>query len=211
MKVTKFGHCCLLIEEREARLLTDPGSYSNGYTEIEKIDAILITHEHSDHLHVPSLKKVLEKNPHAKVFTNLDTAKRLKDAQISFELLSYGKNIHVKGVLIEAYGERHEKIYGNTPDCDNTGFFIAGKFFYPGDAFTDPKRPIDVLALPVAGPWVMLGDSIKYGKKLKPRLAFPVHDGGLKHLGSVNSLPASELAKDGIEFIILEHGIEYEV
>ncbi|MBI2052837.1 MAG: MBL fold metallo-hydrolase, partial [Candidatus Ryanbacteria bacterium] len=28
MKITKFGHCCLLIKENGVRILTDPGTYS---------------------------------------------------------------------------------------------------------------------------------------------------------------------------------------
>lgn len=56
MKVTKFGHCCLLIEEEGLRILTDPGSYSTRQNDVQNIDVILITHEHPDHLHIESLK-----------------------------------------------------------------------------------------------------------------------------------------------------------
>lgn len=30
MKITKLGHCCLLIEIRGTRFLTDPGSYTTS-------------------------------------------------------------------------------------------------------------------------------------------------------------------------------------
>lgn len=30
MKITKFGHACLLIEEADARILIGPGTYSSG-------------------------------------------------------------------------------------------------------------------------------------------------------------------------------------
>lgn len=43
MKITKFGHCCLLIEEHLLRILTDPGNY-NTTPDVENIDIILITH-----------------------------------------------------------------------------------------------------------------------------------------------------------------------
>ena len=62
MKITKFGHCCLLIEEGEAQILTDPGNY-NDTPEVENLDAILITHEHSDHFHLDALKAILENDP----------------------------------------------------------------------------------------------------------------------------------------------------
>lgn len=49
MKITKFGHCCLLIEENGVRILTDPGTYSTQQSEVKNIDFVLITHEHADH------------------------------------------------------------------------------------------------------------------------------------------------------------------
>ena len=70
MKSTKFGHCCLLVEENGVRILTDPGSYSTQQTQVKNIDFVLITHEHEDHLHVDSLKALLENNPQAKIITN---------------------------------------------------------------------------------------------------------------------------------------------
>lgn len=70
MKITKFGHCCLLIEENGVRILTDPGTYSTQQSEVKNIDFVLITHEHSDHFHIDSLKALLKNNPQAKVITN---------------------------------------------------------------------------------------------------------------------------------------------
>jgi hypothetical protein len=69
MKITKLGHCCLLIETKGKRLLTDPGCFTiEAHSKLRDIDAILFTHEHSDHYHLESLKTLLEKNPQARVF-----------------------------------------------------------------------------------------------------------------------------------------------
>ena len=40
MKITKFGHCCLLIEENGVRILTDPGTYSTQQSEVKYIDFV---------------------------------------------------------------------------------------------------------------------------------------------------------------------------
>ena len=61
MKITKFGHCCLLIEENGVRILTDPGTYSTQQSEVKNIDFVLITHEHADHFHIDSLKALFLK------------------------------------------------------------------------------------------------------------------------------------------------------
>ena len=63
------------------------------------------------------------------------------------------KNVVMKEVSIESIEGKHEYIYKGLPDVQNTGFFIAGKLFYPGDSFHNPQKKIDILALPVAGPW----------------------------------------------------------
>ena len=70
MFITKFGHCCLLIEEKGVRILTDPGSYTTAQDALKDIDVVLITHEHQDHFHVPSVKKILENNPEVVIITN---------------------------------------------------------------------------------------------------------------------------------------------
>ena len=61
MKITKFGHCCLSVEERGVRILVDPGNYTSGQNEAKGIHIVLITHhEHRDHLDMESLKRVLK-------------------------------------------------------------------------------------------------------------------------------------------------------
>ena len=85
MKITKFGHCCLLIEENNLRILTDPGNYSTAQNDIKNIDIVLITHEHPDHFHVESLKKLLENNPQAKIITNNGVGALLKELNIEYQ------------------------------------------------------------------------------------------------------------------------------
>ena len=59
MKITKLGHCCLLIETKDKRILTDPGSYTvEAHSKLGNIDYILFTHEHQDHYHLESLMGV---------------------------------------------------------------------------------------------------------------------------------------------------------
>lgn len=206
MKVTKFGHCCLLIEENGLRILTDPGSYSTAQNEVKDVDVVLITHEHADHLHVESLKTVLANNPNARIFTNHGVAKILETEGIAYELLEHGGSTTVGGVLIEGFGEHHALMHPDIPASGNTGYFVANRLFYPGDAFTDPGKAVAVLALPVAGPWCKLSESIDYARTVKPAKCFPVHDGGLKSPGVAHRLPGTLLPQSGIEFIVISDG-----
>jgi L-ascorbate metabolism protein UlaG (beta-lactamase superfamily) len=209
MKITKLGHCCLLIEVKQLRILTDPGAYTTAQNNLKDIDLILITHEHPDHLHTESLKIILASNPNAKIITNQGVGAKLAAEAMAYELLEDGQHQTIADVLIEGFGLKHAEIYPTVTAVDNTGYCIENTFFYPGDAFTDPQKQIEILALPVAGPWMTLAQAIDYAKKLKPQHCFPVHDGMLKHLGSIHKLPQNELSQAGIAFVVIEDGISH--
>lgn len=206
MIITKLGHSCLLVEEKGLSILIDPGGYSEAQNKIKGIKLILITQEHPDHLSIDSLKKVLRNNPKSEIYTNRGSGKLLDQAKIRYQLLEHGAKLQEEGVMIEAIGRKHAVIYPSFPIVDNTGFFIANRFFHPGDALTDPKRDLEILALPVAGPWLKLSEAIDYAKKLKPRVCFPIHDGSLKFFGPYHSQPAALLEPLGIKFQALELG-----
>lgn len=208
MRITKLGHCCLLIEEGVLKILTDPGNYSTGQNTARGLKVILITHEHADHLHIESLKKVLDNNPLAEVFTNVAVGKILDKAGIRSNLLRHqGKKV-IEGILIEGFGEKHAEVHPDWPRVLNTGFFIGERFFYPGDALYLPERPVEILALPVAGPWLKLSEAVEYAKTVRPKTCFPVHDGMYKTklVSLVHRLPEKLLSSVGIRFAPLLPG-----
>ena len=207
MKITKLGHCCLLIEENSLRILTDPGNYTvEQQSAVQGIDIVLITHEHQDHIHIDSLKTVLVNNPNATVVTNTAVAVLLDRAGIQYRLMKDKEVIETKKVLVEAFEAEHAEIYRTLPRVLNTGFFIADKLFYPGDALINPRKPVEVLALPVAGPWIKISEAIDYALEIKPKHAFPVHDGGLKLPGIAHRVPSAELPEHNINFQIIADG-----
>ena len=213
MKITKLGHCSLLIEEKNLWILTDPGSYTTAQNKLKNIDVVLITHEHPDHIHMDSLKLVLKNNPTVKIFTNGAVAKLLEVEKISFQLLNDKESIEIEAVLIEALEEQHAIIYPGLPRVLNTGFIIANKLFYPGDALIQPNQSVEVLACPVAGPWIKLAEAIDYAKAIKPNKIFPVHDGGLSSsgTGATYRISSSVLEQEGIEVIIPDNEKSFEV
>src|SRR3989344_1783026 len=105
MKITKFGHCCLLIEIDGVRILTDPAMFSKGHESVRNIDIVLITHEHPDHFHLDALKIILKNNPQAKVITNSSVAKLTEDIKVS--VVGNGQSIAEQGILIEGIGTKH--------------------------------------------------------------------------------------------------------
>ncbi len=208
MKITKLGHCCLIIEEDGVRIMTDPGAYSTLQSEAKNIDYIFITHEHQDHLHIESLKTVLKNNPKAKIVTNKGVGKLLDAEGITYQLLEHGGVGEFNGIHVEGCGEKHATIYQEFGQVQNTGYFFANRFFYPGDAFYNPQKPVEILALPVAGGWVKASEAVDYAKLLKPKVVFPVHDGMLKIFGGYHAVPKKFLSESGIEFRDAVEGTE---
>ncbi len=205
MYIKKLSHCCLVIETKGKKILLDPGYFSlEEHRKLKKLDIILITHEHSDHFHIESLKELLKTNPKAKIITNDVVGDMLAKEGIEHHIMKHGNVIDLEEIHIEAYGKDHAIMHSSIPPVSNVGFFIENKFFFPGDALTDPEKEIGVLGLPVSGPWMKISEAVDYALKLRPRIAIPMHD-AIK-FGSAHMIPSIVLPKNGIEFIKLEEG-----
>lgn len=205
MRITKFGHSCLLIEEGCARILLDPGAFST-IPDLDKLDAILITHIHPDHVDVGALKKLIELNPRARIFSNTEVQAALAKNGIEVDKLEDGEMAAVQNVVIEGIGKDHALIHKTIPLAKNVGYFIANKFFYPGDALTIPDRPVEILAFPAMAPWMTVGNSIDYALAMKPKAAFPVHDALLKNGGLYHMFAEKYFSSVGTKWTVIEPG-----
>ena len=210
MKIKKLGHCCLVVETKGVRIMTDPGVYSTMQDEEKNIDIIVITHEHADHFHVESLKRVLVNNPSATIVTNSAVALLLDKEGIAYHVIEDGAGIVLRNIHIEGFGNVHAEIYASWNRVQNTGYFLDDRLFYPGDAFINPRKPVDILALPVAGPWMKISEAIDYAVLLAPKKVFPVHDAILKTPGLSHTLCQNVLPKLDIPFIPMVEGDQHD-
>lgn len=160
----------MVLKIGDVKLLTDPGNFSDAQDSLTGIDAVLITHEHGDHLHIESLKAVLANNPTAVVIGNSAVAKLVEEqiADTNVIVVGDGQSTMVGDIKIEGFGKDHAEIYGTMGLVENTGFLVEDAFYFPGDAFHNPGKRVDVLALPVAGPWMQMKHAIDFAKALKP-------------------------------------------
>ena len=207
MRVIKYGHACIGIEIKGLTLLVDPGAY-NPTPELSKLDAILITHEHQDHVSPDSLRSLVSAHPGVEIITHNGLAKSLEGINAKITYVTDGEALTRKGVTIESFGKMHACIHRDIPLVQNTGFMIDGYLYYPGDAFHVPKKHVEVLALPVAAPWMRIEECIEYAKHIKPKSVFPVHDGMLKDfaIGMTHRIPEMLLAKHDIAFVDMMPG-----
>jgi L-ascorbate metabolism protein UlaG (beta-lactamase superfamily) len=183
MRLTKFGHSCLLLEEGRARMLLDPGTLSEGFEELEGLTAVLYTHQHADHLDPGRLRGLLDRNPGVRVVSDEGSAKSLGEAGAEVEVVRDGDELEIAGVGVRVVGRDHAVIHPDIPVVPNVGYLAAGRLFHPGDAFTPPEQPVEVLAVPAGAPWLKVSESIGYMREVRPRIAVPVHEKVLSAVG----------------------------
>jgi L-ascorbate metabolism protein UlaG (beta-lactamase superfamily) len=183
MRLTKLGHACVRIEVDDVVLVLDPG----GFTEPGATDgatAVLITHEHADHLDIDQLRAT-----DAPIYTIEAVRRQIAEADAAVaervQVVSPGQQFD-PGLPVTAVGERHAVIHPDIPQIDNTGFVldVGGKrVYHPGDSFTPAGGPVDLLLLPVHAPWSKLSEVVDFARTVGAARSLAVHDGLLNDLG----------------------------
>ena len=208
MRVTHLGHSCLLVESSGVRVLVDPGAFSHGFEELTDLSAVLVTHQHLDHLDVERLPQLLEANDGANVVVEPETAAELSRAGIDARPLHPGEDLALAGLTVSAVGGTHALIHTDIPRVGNVGFVLAEesgpRLFHPGDAIDTAPDGVDVLALPLAAPWSALKETVDFLRAVSPRTWFPIHDALLSDVGrGVFLRVGGSLAPDGAEQVDL--------
>ena len=185
MRVYKYMHSCLVVEEGGDKILFDPGMFSflEGQVTPEAfrdVGTIIITHNHPDHVDVVSLKKIVELSG-ATVITNSQTRGAFAREGIEAMVLDEG-SYQSKDFTIRAVPATHEKILAPTLP-QNTAYIINESFLNPGDSFAalpSTLRGIKALALVVAAPWTTEVTTAGFAETIAPQMVIPVHDGYVK-------------------------------
>lgn len=205
MRLTKFDHACVLIEDGEARVLIDPGAYTPGFETLTGLTGVLITHQHADHLDPERIGALLNANPDAAVHADQGGLEVLAGLGIDATLATAGDRFDDVGTQVDVFGALHAVIHPDLPTVTNVGYLLGGRFFHPGDAFTVPGVPVDVLGLPIGAPWLKLSEAIDYLRTIAPRIAIPIHEAVLAkpamYYGRV-----TDLAPDGTTTVVVAPG-----
>jgi L-ascorbate metabolism protein UlaG (beta-lactamase superfamily) len=174
--LTKFTHSCVRIETDGAVLVIDPG----GFTEraaLDGVDAVLITHEHADHLDVDALADALGRRPAVRLFTHAAVTAKLDALGGAVTNVASGDQFEAAGFKIQAYGGWHAEIHPDIPRVPNLGFLVEGSVYHPGDSFDVPEGAnVDTLFVPVSAPWLRIADSVDFVRAVAPRRAYALHD-----------------------------------
>ncbi|MFG3259546.1 MBL fold metallo-hydrolase [Streptomyces sp. NPDC048172] len=184
MRITKYTHACVRLEQDGRVLVIDPGTWSEPAA-LAGADAVLVTHEHADHVDVLRLAG-LGVPVHAPAEAHLPGLPGLPGLEVT--RVSSGARFEAGGFRVRAVGGRHASIYGGQPDCANLGYVIEDEVYHPGDALHVPDQPVGTLLVPVQGSWMKTAEAIDFVRAVAPRRAFAIHDAQLNERGlsSVN-------------------------
>lgn len=114
------------------------------------------------------------------------------------------------GIEVTVHGVNHAVIHPDVPVIPNVGYLVGGRFFHPGDAFTVPDVPVDVLGLPTAAPWLKVAEAVDYLRDVAPRVAVPIHEALLARPALFYGL-FERLALDGTSVQVVPPGETIEV
>jgi L-ascorbate metabolism protein UlaG (beta-lactamase superfamily) len=179
MQLTHFGHSCLLAEFGETSILFDPGTFAHGFEGITGLSAILITHQHPDHVDVTRLPALIDGNPEAVLYADPQTTAQLGTPCNEVHV---GDELRVGELTIRAVGGKHAVIHPEIPVIENISYLVddgdhRARLMHPGDALFVPDEQVDVLAAPAAAPWMRISEAIDYLRAVAPAHAVPIHQG----------------------------------
>jgi L-ascorbate metabolism protein UlaG (beta-lactamase superfamily) len=184
VKLTKLGHSCVRLEKDDHVLVIDPGIFSDPSTALQGAQAVLITHEHPDHIDVDVVRAAAQLNPDIRIHAPAAVAKSLEDLGDRVVTVAVDSEFEVAGFGVKTVGSQHAVIHPLIPYVANIGYLVDGELFHPGDSLTVPTDPVKYLLVPVHAPWSKVSEIIDFVIAVRADSAFPIHNALLNEIGT---------------------------
>jgi len=181
MRLTKYAHACVRVED-DGVLVVDPGIFTDPEA-LAGADAVLVTHEHPDHIDVKALTAAIGGRP-VPVYGPESLRPMLSGTDIEFTAVAPGDEWRAAGFDIKGFGGEHAVIHPDIPQITNVGYLIGGELYHPGDALFVPEGvSVGTLLAPVHAPWLKVWEGIDFVRAVAPERAIGIHDGLLTAAG----------------------------
>ena len=207
MKLTKYTHACVRLEKEGSSIVLDPGTFSESAEALAGVQAVLVTHEHPDHLDTAAVVEALEGNQDLALYAPAGVADQLRGeapgAAGRIHAVDPGSSFHVAGFDIRSFGGQHALIHPQIPLVANIGYLVDGNVYHPGDSFIIPDGiTVQTLLVPLHAPWSKSAEVVDFVIGVRAPRAFQIHDGLLNDngLGIVEGHVRRIGAKYGTEY-----------
>jgi L-ascorbate metabolism protein UlaG (beta-lactamase superfamily) len=204
MRISKYGHSCLHIVDGSASVLIDPGSFSQGFETLSGLTAVLVTHQHADHVDPKRLPLLLRGNPDATLYADSGSVELLAKEGITATPVATGDKLDV-GTEVEVFAGDHAIIHRDIPVIGNAMYLVGGRLLHPGDSLVEIGRPVEILALPASAPWMAVKEAIEYYRAVDPKVAIPIHEKVMANTELVYGL-LTRLGPAGARWLNLDDG-----
>lgn len=188
MLLTKYSHSCVRLELDGTVVVLDPGTFSEVEQALEGAHAILVTHEHPDHIAVDRVVAALTADSSLGLWAPRGVADTVTEALGEaagdrVHAVAGGESFTLAGQEIRTFGGQHALIHPLIPVVANVGFLV-GDVYHPGDSFIVPEGvEVGTLLVPVHAPWSKLGEVVDFVASVRAPRAFQIHDALLNEVG----------------------------
>ena len=202
VQITWLGHDGFKLK-RDRVVYLDPYKLKD---ESEPADLVCVSHEHSDHLSLDDLKRVV--TPTTTIVTIPACEQAVQGlGPKAVRVVKPGDRLEVEGVGVEAVAAYNTSKFRPSgqpfhPAADGKVGFIVSlggiRIYHAGDTDHIPEmasaKGVDVALLPVSGTYVMTADeAIGACRAIQPKLAIPMHYGTI-----VGSAADAETFRKGV-------------
>ena len=214
--ITLMGHSCVVLDlpaqdGTNARIVLDPGNLTPPLIDVGPVQAVLVTHQHEDHLDPEQVRR-LQVAGEVPVFGPAGVGEVLDAAGLASSTPLTPGRTTVAGVEVEVLAADHEPLYPGLPLPENLAYLIGGRVLAPGDAHLVPGSAVEVLLLAIGAPWLKLAEAVDHLRAVAPAVAVLVHDAGLAapHRALHRAL-ITRLAPEGTTVVALDPGQSVEL
>jgi len=207
MLLTKYTHACVRLEKQGRAITLDPGTFSETGPALAGAEAILITHEHADHINQDAVIEALTGHPSTVLYAPAGVAAAVRAAAPEsagqVRDAAPGDEFEVSGFTVRCFGGQHAVIHPSIPVVANVGYLIDDDVYHPGDSLIVPAGvQVKTLLAPVHAPWSKIAEVVDFVVSVRAPKAFQVHDALLNEAGL--AFTESHIARIGAQ-----HGTEF--